>query len=127
MLVRYILDAVNARMASTNELVIDPYNVNTEHVLPQSPAKGWGLSKREAAPYVNLLGNLTLVDKRINSLAGNDGLTEKLDVLEKSELPVTKVLVDEIRASSLCWGRTYIENRQARLADIAFDTVWKIS
>ncbi|MDE0039077.1 MAG: DUF262 domain-containing HNH endonuclease family protein [Gammaproteobacteria bacterium] len=125
--VRYILDAVNAGMASTNELVIDPYNVNTEHVLPQSPAKKWGLSKRDVAPFVNLLGNLTLVDKRINSLAGNDDLAAKLDVLEKSELPVTKVLVDEIRGSSLSWGQAEIENRQARLADIAYDTAWKIT
>ncbi len=125
--VRYILDAVNTRMGATNELMIDPYNVNTEHVLPQSPAKGWGLSKRDVAPYVNLLGNLTLVDKRINSLAGNGGLAEKLNVLDRSELPITRVLVDGIRASGMTWSQADIEARQAQLADAAYDTVWKIT
>ena len=125
--VGYILDTVNSSMASTNELRIDPTNVNTEHVLPQTPAQGWGLAKRDVAPYVNLLGNLTLVDKRINSLAGNDSLAEKLNVLDKSELPVTKALVSEIRSSPLIWGQAEIEQRQARLADLAYDTVWRVS
>ena len=126
-LVGYILATVNASMASTKELRIDPNNVNTEHVLPQSPAQGWGLSKRDVAPYVNLLGNLTLVDKRINSLAGNNGLSDKLDILDKSELPVTKALVSEIRSAAQTWGQAQIEQRQARLADIAYDSVWRIS
>ncbi len=106
---------------------VDPHNVNTEHVLPQSPAQGWDLSKKDVAPYVNLLGNLTLVDKRINSQAGNHGLVEKLDVLDKSELPLTKALVAEIRAAGPVWSQTEIEQRQARLADIAYDRVWKIT
>ena len=125
--VGYILDAVNASMAPTNELRLDPNNVNTEHVLPQSPAQGWGRSKRDVAPYVNLLGNLTLVDKRINSLAGNNGLPEKLDILDKSELPVTKALVREIRKSAANWGQAEIEQRQGQLADLAYDSVWRIS
>ena len=125
--VGYILDTINASMAPTNELRLDPNNVNTEHVLPQSPAQGWGLSKRDVAPYVNLLGNLTLVDKRINSLAGNNGLPEKLDILDQSELPVTKALVREIRNSAVNWGQAEIEQRQAQLADLAYDSVWRIS
>ena len=90
-------------------------------------AQGWGLSKRDVAPYVNLLGNLTLVDKRINSLAGNNGLPEKLDILDKSEFPVTKALVREIRNSAVNWGQAEIEQRQAQLADLAYDSVWRIS
>ena len=125
--VGYILDTINASMTSTKELMIDPHNVNTEHVLPQSPAQGWGLSKRDVAPYVNLLGNLTLVDKRINSLAGNDGLTEKLSVLDKSKLPITKALVAEIQTAAPVWGQAEIEQRQGRMADIAYDHVWKIA
>ncbi len=131
--VGYILDNINADMASTKELRIDPNNVNTEHVLPQSPAQGWGLSKKDVAPYVNLLGNLTLVDKRINSLAGNEGLAEKLNVLHESELPITKALVKEIRGPDPkrgpdpTWGQAEIKQRQARLADLAYDRVWRIS
>lgn len=125
--VGYILDAINASMTPTNELVIDPHNVNTEHVLPQNPAEGWGLSKRNVAPYVNLLGNLTLVDKRINSMAGNDSLAEKLNVLDKSELPITKALVAEIQAADPVWSQAEIEQRQAQLADTAYDQVWKIA
>lgn len=76
---------------------------------------------------MNLLGNLTLVDKRINSVAGNNGLAEKLDILDKSELPVTKALVSEMRASAKTWGQAEIRERQARLADLAYDSVWRIS
>ena len=125
--VRYILDTINTNMSATRELVIDPNNVNTEHVLPQSPSPAWDLSKGDVTGYVNLLGNLTLVDKRINSEAGNEGLTEKVDILDKSNLPITKALVSEIRAAGSVWREEQIRERQARLADLAYDHVWKIN
>ena len=128
-LVRYMLDRVNADLATTNETIIDPNNVNIEHVLPQSPEQGWGLSKKEVAPYVDLLGNLTLVDKRINSQAGNDCLGNKLDILDQSKLPVTETLVANIRAlrdSGATWDEGEIKRRQAKLADSAYDRLWRI-
>ena len=125
-LVRYILDSVNSHMAETKETLIDPYNVNIEHILPQSPENEWGLSKQEVANYVNLLGNLTLVDKRINSQAGNESLEKKLDVLEKSRLPVTLQVVADIRESNQPWGKSQIAQRQSELAELAYNTVWRI-
>ena len=77
--------AASAR-APTNELVIDPYNVNTETSASSKSGEGVGSLETRHSTFVNSLGNLTLVDKRIRSLAGNDGLAEKLDVLE-CELP----------------------------------------
>jgi uncharacterized protein with ParB-like and HNH nuclease domain len=126
-LIRYVLDSVNTHMTTTKEVRVDPYNVNIEHILPQTPDKRWGLSKQEIASYVNLLGNLTLVDKRINSQAGNVGLKMKLDVLEKSQLPITAEVVDQIRTSSQIWGESQILQRQEKLAKLAYYNVWRTS
>ena len=123
-LVRYVLDAVNSHWSTTNEHLIDRHNVNIEHVLPQAPDETWGVSKKEIAGYVNRIGNLTLVDKRINSAAGNESLERKLEVLSKSELSITNRLVDEIRQDT-SWGEERIpETREA--AELAYQEVWRI-
>ena len=124
--VKYVLESVNAYMAPTRETLIDPNNVNIEHLLPQSPEHSWGLTKRDVSGYVHLLGNLTLVDKRINSQAGDECLAKKLADLESSQLPITADLIESIRCSSMNWGETEIKNRQKQLAELAYNKVWRI-
>ncbi|MFZ3391677.1 DUF262 domain-containing HNH endonuclease family protein [Rhodococcus sp. 7Tela_A2] len=58
--------------------LLDPYmNLEIEHILPQTPRKDlfteWKLNNAEDyASYVNRLGNLTLLEKPHNIVAGND-------------------------------------------------------
>lgn len=123
-LVGYILAKIDDELSVTNEVDIDWNQVNIEHIMPQSPEDNWGLTKRAVAGYVNSLGNLTLVDQRINSSIGNESLETKLQQLKKSSLAVTKDFVTEL-GDKKSWGEDDIKARQQRFASIAYETIWR--
>ena len=122
--VKYVLSNINDYLFDTNELIIDFYNVNLEHVLPQRPSKAWGLTTSDIRGFVNLLGNLTLVDKKINSKIGNDVISVKLPELEKSNLEITKQLVRKLHQDQN-WNKYRITKRQEELGVIAYKEIWK--
>ena len=125
LLVKYVLSEVNNYFEPTKEHKIDFNYVNIEHIFPQKPEKNWGLTKEQIKDYVNLLGNLTLVDRVINSKAGNKSISEKIKLLKESELPITKIIVKQIVDSGLIWNKDSIIERQAEIAKLAFDEIWK--
>jgi hypothetical protein len=69
-----------------------------EHLLPQKAGKNWRLKAADIKRYVSRLGNLTIVDKTINSIAGNKKMKEKVDILKTSRLPINGKLVEETMA-----------------------------
>jgi len=124
-LVKYILGKLDNSYRHTKEELIDFDNVNIEHLLPQKPGKEWGLKIADIKRYVNRLGNLTIVDKTINSIAGNKRMKEKVEILKTSRLPINSKLVEEIIARNYHWDEDAIYGRQEQLANMAWDTVWK--
>jgi len=124
-LMKYILAKIDGYHRKTDEHRIDFNNVNIEHILPQNPNKEWKLEKNDIKTYVNKLGNLTLISKRINSKVQNDSIEKKLPDLETSELPITQILVKELQKNNK-WGQKEIINRQKELAELAYDYVWKV-
>jgi len=125
-LIKYILSKIDSHYRETKEEMIDFDNVNIEHLLPQKPDKAWGLDKRDIKDYVNKLGNLTLIDKRINSRVGNKIIKEKIDTLSKSNLPINKILIDELVSNKYIWNRDFINRRQENYAKLAFEKIWNI-
>ena len=69
-----------------------------EHLLPQKAGKNCRSKATEIKRYVSRLGNLTIVDKTINSIAGNKKMKEKVDILKTSRLPINGKLVEETMA-----------------------------
>lgn len=126
LLVKYILSEINNYWQPTNELKIDYNNVNIEHLIPQNPDKSWGLNKADIKDYVNNLGNLTLVDKIINSKAGNKSFALKIELLKESQLPITSKLIKELESGKNVWDKEAILSRQQEFAELAFDKVWKL-
>jgi len=126
MLIKYILGKINRHLQSTQELEINYSDINIEHVLPQKPNEDWGLSKNDIKGYVHLLGNLTLIDKRINSTAQNYPIKEKINYFNKSTLEVTKNLVRFIEDNDFSWSEEVIEARQRYLGELALNQVWHI-
>ena len=120
----YITGASNSPLNYGGQIGLYFNTVNIEHLLPQKPHKDWKLDKREITGYVNLLGNLTLISKRINSSVQNGVVKDKLPELEKSELAVTKALIKELKVLGLEWGESQIRNRQNQLASLAYKTIW---
>lgn len=120
--IRYVLTQIN-NSKTTGEHIIDFTNVNIEHVLPKKPNK-WGLTKSTIKPYVNKLGNLTLLKIKINSDIGNDVLSVKLPKLEESEIQITKDFVVKLKSLNK-WEKEDILARHKELAENSYDNVWK--
>ena len=123
--VRYILSQFEYHN-STEELKINR-DITIEHVLPQKPSK-WGLSDKEVSKYVHNIGNLVLLSRPLNGDVGNDPLETKLVELGKSELKMTRGLVDQIYSSGTppSWGKREIEQRSADLAARGYREIWAV-
>lgn len=126
MLIKYFLGKINTFYEDTQEHLINFNAVNIEHVLPQNPSKKWNLTKNQIKEYVNKVGNLTLLSEVLNSKAQNDVISEKLKQFENSKLGITQNLVQFIKESKGIWCEKQINIRQAELAELAYDKIWKI-
>lgn len=89
---RYILSCIEAHLMETKELAVaGPAKVHVEHIYPQTPLQGqkWEMHKT----YVNRIGNLTLLDKRINESVKNAVFSvKKQQAYTSSKLEITKAL-----------------------------------
>ncbi len=121
-IIKYILNKIEREISGSDELIPNFNVVNIEHLLPQKPAQ-WNLKKSAVRGYVNLLGNLTLVDKHLNSKAQNSPLPDKLEILKKSKLQITKELV-ELAELYGRWDEELIKQRQAKFAELAYTRIW---
>jgi uncharacterized protein with ParB-like and HNH nuclease domain len=121
-MIKYVLGRINSYLNVTDEQKIDFNTVNIEHVLPQRPQKDWKLKRSEIKGYVNMVGNLTLVSKEINSTVQNAVIALKLPELEKSELAITKELVKILKLGA--WNEERIRERHRDLAQVAYREIW---
>ena len=126
MLMKYILSEINDHYKKTKEQKTDFDYVNIEHLIPQKPDKAWKLTAKEIKGYVNKLGNLTLLDKTINSKAQNKTIKDKIKELRQSELPITKEIVRELEREKQKWNEELILKRQESFVSLAYEIIWKI-
>ena len=87
-----------------------------EHIFPQSPSQGYSPEQRKRLkPYLNHIGNLTLLTDNDNKKAGNRLFGEKKKLIYmEAELDIAKEVY-----SYLKWGRTSIHKRATALATSA--------
>jgi len=124
---------------------LEPYtNLEIEHILPNTPTAGLGAKWADENPnagyddYKNRLGNLILLEKPINIVAGNDFYAAKQAEYRKSSNYLTRSLVEltnvgqntsisrineKLEAFS-AWDAASIEKRHGILMALAQD-VWK--
>lgn len=121
-LVRYVLCKIESACAGLHcDWLSDPATI--EHVLPENPGESWDevVSPDRHAQLVYRLGNLTLLDKRLNRDAGNRAFAEKRVLYAQSAYRMPRQL-DEHAAPE--WNATTIEARQRRMAEIA-RSIWR--
>ncbi|MBW2020328.1 MAG: DUF262 domain-containing protein [Deltaproteobacteria bacterium] len=114
--------------------------VEVEHILPQNPSPEvrTEFDKLEAyEDYVGKLGNLTLLEKTINSSISNGRYSDKLPGYRQSSFLLTKSLAEKPQVGANTqlnravaeliqfqnWNSKAIEQRQDMLASLAFK-VW---
>lgn len=128
-LIKYVLGRIEDQLSKDKiknpEKKIDFDTVNIEHFLPQRP-DSWQLSKNEVKGYVNLIGNLTLIDKGLNSQMGNKPLENKLSLLSKSNIKLNTKIIELISSYKGTWNEETINLRSEELAEYSFDEVWKL-
>jgi hypothetical protein len=124
---------------------LEPYtSLEIEHILPATPTAElrdvWGYEnpKSDYDEFKARLGNLTLLEKPINIVAGNDFYAAKQNEYRKSGNYLTRSLVEitEVGQNTSIsrinekldafpsWGATAIDERQELLIALVED-VWK--
>ena len=125
----------------------DPYyKLQIEHILPKNPRNDLRSTWQEKNPewnydeIKNCLGNLTLLEKPINIVAGNDFYVAKQREYKNSANYLTRSLsgladvgqntsiirINERLSSFAKWNAEDIEKRQLMLIDLAQE-IWKTS
>jgi Protein of unknown function DUF262/Protein of unknown function (DUF1524) len=86
-----------------------------EHILPENPVDTWCdvISEREWPRQINRIGNLTLLEGKLNREIGNESFSKKISIYEKSRYELTKSIVSEPPED---WTTAQIEGRQNILA-----------
>jgi hypothetical protein len=116
---RYLLYSIEMAKRGTGELSVNPPSkVHVEHIYPQTPEAGAKWANHERV--INLIGNLSLLDKRINSGIRNGGFAVKKQHYNSSEIIMTKELCDLDD-----WTEARISARQENFANLA-PGIWPI-
>lgn len=124
---RYYLRAIeNQKKGITSpELIVnsDPDMVNLEHILPKNPHKNWSNFNEDQVVSLNKrIGNLTLMQNKLNSEQGNEPFSQKKIYFTNSALWITKMIADNYND----WTPDNIRDRQEKLANIAVQT-WNLN
>ncbi len=114
-LIKYILSKIQSHFAPGVHYEFDQMSI--EHIIPQSELSGGDLD----ASVVGQIGNLILLDPKLNSEIGNKSFSEKQKILMDANYP----LEPEI-AQIVSFNENDIKERTARLAKLAYDVIWKI-
>jgi len=115
---RTVLIRLNEEIASGETRIRGSKHVHVEHVLPQRPTvkalEEAGLESDEVTPICGAIGNLTLLSGKKNQSVSNGPFSKKQAVFASSEIKLNEWIADQDQ-----WTRAEIEERSARLANLA--------
>ena len=118
---RYILCKINDAVSKTSEHVADSSNVHIEHIFPQDPSNEAleysGISPEEADECAKRIGNVTLLDAKINMGLKNRSFIEKLKA-ERGYLQSRLAINDNLKTKT-AWKKEDIEQRTTWYAELA--------
>jgi uncharacterized protein with ParB-like and HNH nuclease domain len=114
-LVRYILTKITQHNSSG--VSVDAERMTVEHIAPENPTRPASLSDEQVAS----LGNLILVDSKLNNKLGNKNFADKKRILRNS-----RSWFDSIIGQASTWSPTEVEARAKALATQAYSDVWKL-
>lgn len=114
-LVQYILAKVCEHYS--NGIVIDYDQMTIEHLAPQSPRSVNTISPSDMAS----IGNLILVEGKLNEKLANKSFKEKKEILLKSNVPLDPIIKNATNRTS-----HEIQKRAIFLAELGYKTIWRI-
>lgn len=123
---RYYLCKLEESYRPTKEITLSqiPERVNLEHILPENPTNlkdDWStFDENTHRTYYKRLGNLTLIDTKMNSKIRDGSFTSKKEIYKQSDIIITNHLCDYNK-----WSIEEIEERQKEFAEKALK-IWNI-
>ena len=120
-IVKYILSKIEVYQ-HRNEIDPESDLFTIEHILPENADDTWGnFTFEEINRSVYRMGNLTLLERKLNREAGQKGYVEKIVLFAQSNSELTKALPDNFNT----WNEDKLAARQRELAKHA-KAIWKI-
>ena len=114
-MIRVILASIEMDRSDGGEIAINWPRINIEHIQPQNPQNLE--TKAEFGDRIHALGNLVLLQERVNKMVGNKSPKEKASKLNESQLVVTREVAAAIELNG--WSAEQIEDRTKRIAESA--------
>lgn len=120
-IVKYLLSKIE-NYQYKNDVNPDSDNYTIEHILPESADEDWGnFDNEEINRSIYRLGNLALLEKKLNKEADILPYLNKKEIFKKSNFNLTKSLPDNYET----WSESKISSRQKQLAKTA-KSIWKV-
>lgn len=120
-IVKYIYSRIEEYIYK-NEINPDSDLYTIEHILPESADESWGgFNDEELNRSIYRLGNLTLLEKKLNREVGVKVYKDKKEFFIKSNCRLTNTLPEEYET----WSEQKISQRQSSLSKAA-KSIWSI-
>ncbi len=119
--IRYILFELEKQI-SGQEFNLDSTGYNLEHILPENPGEEWSfIEENNQDKYIYRLGNLTLLETKVNRNLGNQSYSRKIEMYKNSDFQLTS----SIPKHYPLWNENAIVTRQSQMAKQA-TSIWRI-
>lgn len=119
-IIKYILGKYERFKGGLRDVSIVSELDTIEHIYPQHPNEEWNDDNLDSLIY--RLGNMCLLEKKLNNNIGNKRYAEKVEVLNQSTFITTNSISSEYPE----WVQKSIVDRQKQMAKCA-KTIWKIT
>lgn len=119
--IRYILFELEKQI-SGKEFDLDSTGYNIEHILPENPGQEWSfMEENNQDKYIYRLGNMTLLETKVNRNLGNQSYSKKIEIYKNSEFQLTTSIPKHYHQ----WDEKAIVSRQSQMAKQA-TSIWRI-
>ena len=119
---RYILFEIEKRV-SGKDFDSDSTGYNIEYILPENPGEEWSfILEDNQDKYVYRLGNMTLLETKVNRDLGNQGYSKKMEIYRNSDFQLTVSIPERYSK----WDEKAIVSRQSQMAKEAV-SIWCIN
>jgi len=120
-IVKYIFSKIEL-YKYRNEIDSESDTYTIEHILPESADESWGeFSNEEVNRSIYRIGNLTLLEKKLNKDADTKNYEQKKLIFEKSNCKLTQNIPETFDT----WNEDKLSARQKKLAKEA-KSVWRV-
>lgn len=97
-------------------VVPDYDRMSMEHILPQKPAQ-----QGEKCEEVGMMGNLLLVDVKLNDKLGNRSFSDKIAIFVDADVPL-----DDLLRVAKAWDEAGIRERTKGLAELCYQKIFRV-